>query len=117
MASITKAELLERVADEAGVSKSQAEGVLSAFFSACTTAATSGDKVSWPGFGSFSASHRGARTGRNPRTGEPVSIAASTGMKFTASSTLKTALNAKKGGGAKKASAKKAPAKKAAKKR
>jgi len=106
VASITKAELLDRVADTAGVTKVQAEGVLGAFFETCTSAARSGDKVAWPGFGSFSGSARAARTGRNPRTGAPVKIPASTAMKFSASSTLKQALNAKK-----------APAKKAAKKR
>ena len=97
MASITKAELLDRVADSAGVTKSQAESVLGAFFEAATAAARDGDKVSWPGFGSFSGSARAARTGRNPRTGEPVKIAVSTAMKFSSSSTLKEALNAKKG--------------------
>jgi DNA-binding protein HU-beta len=55
-----------------------------------------GDKVAWPGFGSFSTTKRPARTGRNPQTGAPVKIAASTAMKFTASSTLKSTLNGKK---------------------
>ena len=55
-----------------------------------------GDKVAWPGFGSFSTTKRPARTGRNPQTGAPVDIAASTAMKFTASSTLKSTLNGKK---------------------
>jgi DNA-binding protein HU-beta len=95
VASITKAELLDQVAEAAGVTKTQAESVLGAFFEAATSAARSGDKVAWPGFGSFSGSHRAARTGRNPRTGDPVKIAASLAMKFTSSSTLKTALNTK----------------------
>ena len=55
--------------------------------------AKKGDKVAWPGFGSFSTTKRPARTGRNPQTGAPVKIAASTAMKFSASSTLKSALN------------------------
>jgi DNA-binding protein HU-beta len=58
--------------------------------------AKKGDKVAWPGFGSFSASNRAARTGRNPQTGEPVKIAASTALRFSSSATLKTALNPKR---------------------
>lgn len=103
MATMTKAELLEQVSSSAGVSRSQAESVLSEFFSTVTQAAKRGDKAGWPGFGSFSAAKRGARTGRNPRTGEPVKIAASTAMKFSASSTLRTEMNSKKA--AKKATA------------
>ena len=61
-----------------------------------TASAKKGDKVGWPGFGTFSTSKSAARTGRNPQTGEPVKIAASTRLKFTASSTLKAALNPKK---------------------
>jgi DNA-binding protein HU-beta len=94
VASITKSELLDRVASAAGTTKSAAEDVLGAFFDAVTASVKSGDKVAWPGFGSFSASSRAARTGRNPRTGEPVPIRASTAMKFTASSALKDSLNA-----------------------
>ncbi len=93
MASITKAELLDRVADEAGVTKSQAESVLNAFFETCTTAARSGDKVAWPGFGSFSGSARAARTGRNPRTGEALDIKAARLPKFRAGKALKDAIN------------------------
>lgn len=93
VANITKAELLDKVAGSAGVSKSEAEAVLEAFFEAATAAAKGGDKVAWPGFGSFSGSARSARTGRNPQTGAPVAIKASTAMKFTSSATLKQALN------------------------
>jgi DNA-binding protein HU-beta len=92
---MTKAELIDAVAGEAGVSKADAEKTLDAFFDLVVAAATKGDKVAWPGFGSFSASQRAARDGRNPQTGEPLKIAASTTMKFTASSTLKAALNPK----------------------
>ena len=89
----TKSELLSAVADDAGVSKVDAESVLAAFFSTATTAARAGNKVSWAGFGSFSPTHRAARMGRNPRTGEPVQIKASTAMKFSAAKGLKEALN------------------------
>lgn len=104
MAAITKADLLDRVAGDAGVSKADAERVLDSFFGTVVGAAKSGEEVAWPGFGKFGASHRGARTGRNPQTGATINIAASTGMKFSASSTLKSELNTK---GKKKAATKK----------
>ena len=93
---MTKTELIDAVAGEAGVSKADAERVIGAFFETVVKTAKAGDKVAWPGFGSFSTSKSTARTGRNPQTGEPVKIAASTRMKFTSSSTLKAALNPKK---------------------
>jgi DNA-binding protein HU-beta len=93
---MTKAELLDAVAKRADVSKADAERVVDAFFDEVVSAAKSGDKVAWPGFGSFSTSNRAARTGRNPQTGAEVKIAASTAMKFTASSALKQTLNPKK---------------------
>ncbi len=91
----TKAELIDAVADAAGVSKADAERTLGAFFDHVVASTKSGEKVAWPGFGSFSTTQRSARTGRNPQTGAPVQIKASTAMKFTASSTLKSALNGK----------------------
>ena len=89
----TKAELIDAVANAAGVSKADAERTLGAFFDFVVKTTKKGDKVAWPGFGSFSTTKRSARTGRNPQTGDKVKIAASTVMKFTASSTLKAALN------------------------
>src|SRR3954465_10727704 len=93
---MTKAELIEAVRRSAGVSKADAEKALGAFFDHVVSAAKQGDKVGWPGFGSFSTSPSAARAGRNPQTGAAVKIAASTRMKFTASSTLKQSLNTKK---------------------
>jgi DNA-binding protein HU-beta len=91
---MTKAELIDAVATSAGVSKADAERTVQAFFDTVLETTKSGeDKVAWAGFGSFSTNTRPARTGRNPQTGEPVEIAASKVMKFTASSTLKSALN------------------------
>lgn len=92
----TKAEMIDAVADAAGVSKADAERTLGAFFDHVVSETKSGDSVSWPGFGKFSTTERSARTGRNPQTGEPVQIAASTAMKFSSSSALKDALNGKK---------------------
>jgi len=89
----TKAEMISDVAEAAGVSKSDAENVLGAFFDHVTATAMAGGDVSWPGFGKFSTTQRSARTGRNPQTGAPVDIPASTAMKFSASSALKATLN------------------------
>jgi DNA-binding protein HU-beta len=117
-APVNKSDLIDTVANATDVAKGQVESVLSAFFDTLTTGVKGGDKVSWPGFGSFSMTQRQARMGRNLRTGAPMKIAASKAMKFTSSSVLKEAMNskggsAKKAGPAKKASAKKAPAKRA----
>jgi DNA-binding protein HU-beta len=89
----TKAEMIDAVADAAGVSKADAERTLGAFFDHVVSATKAGGKVAWPGFGAFSTTQRAAREGRNPQTGAPVQIKASTAMKFSASSTLKNTLN------------------------
>jgi DNA-binding protein HU-beta len=90
---MTKGELVDAVAEAAGVSKADAERTISAYWDTVVGAVKEDGKTSWPGIGSFSASHRAARMGRNPQTGDPVQIKASTAMKFTASSTLKAELN------------------------
>ena len=93
---MTKAELIEAVATKAGTTKADTEKVLGAFFDQVVAGTKKGDKVAWPGFGSFSTSKSAARTGRNPQTGAAVKIPATTRLKFTASSTVKTALNPKR---------------------
>src|SRR6188768_301226 len=93
---MTKAELVENVAKSANVSKADAERTIAAFCDLVVAGAKKGDKVAWPGFGSFSTSKRAARTGRNPQTGEPVKIAASTALRFSPSATVKSALNPKR---------------------
>jgi DNA-binding protein HU-beta len=93
---MTKAELIDAVSSKAGVSKADAERTVGAFFDQVLASTKKGDKVAWPGFGSFSTGKRAARVGRNPQTGAAVKIKASTTMKFTASSTLKAALNPSK---------------------
>ena len=70
----TKAELIDGVASAAGVTKADAERTIVAFFDQIVTRAKKGEKVAWPGFGSFSTLNRAARTGRNPRTGEQVEV-------------------------------------------
>ena len=93
--NMTKSELIDAVAAAADVSKSDAEKTIGAFFDTVVAETKKGNKVAWPGFGAFSTTKRAARTGRNPQTGAPVNIAASTAMKFSASSTLKSTLNGK----------------------
>ena len=89
---MTKAELIEGVAKSAGVSKADAERTIGAFFDHVVASAKKGDKVAWPGFGSFSASQRAARTGRNPQTGEPIKIKASKKIAFRPAKELKEAV-------------------------
>jgi DNA-binding protein HU-beta len=92
---MTKAELIAEVATKAGTTQGDAERAVDAFFSVVVASAKKGEKVAWPGFGSFSTTQRAARTGRNPQTGAPVDVPASTAMKFSASSALKAELNPK----------------------
>jgi len=90
---MTKAELIDAVAQQADVSKADAERVVAAFFGVVVSTTQKGEKVAWPGFGSFSTTLRKERTGRNPQTGATVLVPASTAMKFSSSSTLKAELN------------------------
>ena len=90
---MNKSELVDKVRDAADLSGAQAQKAVDAFLDSVTNAVASGDKVQLPGFGSWSSSDRKARTGRNPRTGEPVQIAASKGVKFTAGAGFKSAVN------------------------
>jgi DNA-binding protein HU-beta len=90
---MTKAELVAAVADRSGTDQATTERVVGALFDTVTSVLQQGDKVAWPGFGAFSASSRQARQGRNPSTGEMISIPASTAAKFSAATALKSALN------------------------
>ena len=92
-ASVNKSELVDSISEGSGLSKADAERALNALIDAVQNAVANDDKVTLPGFGSFSRSSRAARTGRNPRTGEPVQIAASKGVKFSAGAAFKSAVN------------------------
>ena len=85
---MTKAELVAKIASEAGITKSQAEKVIDGFVSAVSAALSGGDKISLAGFGTFSVGSRSQREGRNPRTGEKIKIPASKAVKFKAGKTL-----------------------------
>jgi len=105
---MTKAELVAKIADGAGLTKVQSEKALNSFIDATTNAIKAGDKVTLLGFGTFSAVTRAARIGRNPQTGKELKIAAKTNGKFAPGKALKD-LKAKPVKAAPKA---KAPAKK-----
>ena len=74
---MTKNEFVDQVADRAGLSKKDAAAAVDAFLETVEGALTRGGEVSFSGFGKFSVSHRSAREGRNPATGERIQIAAS----------------------------------------
>ena len=89
---MNKQELVDQIADGAGISKKDAEAALTAMLETVEGAVSRGDKVTIPGFGAWSRTDRKARMGRNPRTGEPVQIAASKGVKFTVGANFKSAV-------------------------
>ncbi len=93
---MNKAELIDHVATTTGSGKKDAEEAVEAVLSGITSTIKAGEEVALFGFGKFSPKANAARTGRNPQTGEPVKIAASTALRFSPSSTLKTALNPKR---------------------
>jgi DNA-binding protein HU-beta len=89
---MTKSDFVDKVAGEAGLSKKDAGAAVDAVISTIENALKSGDEVSFTGFGKFHVAKRGAREGRNPRTGETMQIAASNVPRFTAGSGLKKAV-------------------------
>jgi DNA-binding protein HU-beta len=89
---MTKSDLIERLAGKADLTRPRAEELLDFLLNDVTEALKKGDKVNISGFGTFTVSNRKARTGRNPKTGEPIEIPASRSAKFKAGKTLKEAL-------------------------
>ena len=85
---MNKAELIDAMASDAGLSKADSKKALDAFVTAVTGALKNGDRISLVGFGSFSVSTREARTGRNPQTGKEIQIAAKKVVKFKGGSEL-----------------------------
>lgn len=89
---MTKAELVDKIAEQTGVSKSDVEKVLKGFEECVTqVVSTSDDKVTLPGFISFERVQRAARTGRNPQTGETMQVPATKAVKVSAGAALKRA--------------------------
>ncbi len=89
---MTKADLIDAIADGAGISKAAAAKAIDSLISGVTKTLKKGNKVTLVGFGTFSVSKRKARKGRNPRTGEEIKIPASKIPKFSAGKAFKQAI-------------------------
>jgi len=90
---MTKSELIDAIAEKAGLNKADASKALAAALESITDALQTGEKISLIGFGTFSVSPRAARTGKNPQTGETIAIPASNAAKFKPGQKLKDAVN------------------------
>ena len=94
---MNKSELVDALADSTGMTKADAARAVDALFATdsgiLAGALNRGDRVQITGFGTFEAKHRKARTGRNPRTGQTIQIAASKTPAFRAGKGLKDAIN------------------------
>lgn len=90
---MNKNDLISAVADSSGLTKGDSSKAVEAVFEAISGALKGGDEVRLVGFGTFSVAKRKASTGRNPRTGEPMQIKASSQPKFKAGKGLKDAVN------------------------
>ncbi|MCQ2218035.1 MAG: HU family DNA-binding protein [Paludibacteraceae bacterium] len=90
---MNKAELINAIAEESGLSKVDSKKALDAFIKATTAALKGGDKISLVGFGSFAVSERGERQGINPATKQPITIAAKKTVKFKAGAELNDEIN------------------------
>ena len=90
---MNKQELIATVADTAGLQRGDAVKAVEAVFDAISVSLKKGDEVRLVGFGTFSVTKRKASTGRNPRTGEPMTIKASSQPKFKAGKLLKDSVN------------------------
>lgn len=90
---MNKSELIDTISAEADISKAAADRALNSMIAAVTRAVTKGDRVTLVGFGTFYSSKRAARTGKNPRTGEKIKIAAATVPKFSAGAAFKESVN------------------------
>jgi DNA-binding protein HU-beta len=90
---VNKTELVAVVAQKAGLTKADAAKAVDGILEAVTETLTAKEEVRIAGFGTFSVAHRKATTGRNPRTGEELQIAASYLPKFKAGKTLKDSVN------------------------
>lgn len=89
---MNKSELIDAIAESAGLTKAQSGKALDAAVEAIANALKAGDEVTLVGFGSFYVADREERTGRNPRTGETIKIAAAKQPKFRAGKSLKDAV-------------------------
>ncbi|RYD98778.1 MAG: HU family DNA-binding protein [Sphingobacteriales bacterium] len=93
---MNKAELIDKISKDAGITKVQANEALDAFTSGVIAALKGGDKVTLVGFGTFTVSERSARNGRNPQTGAVIKIKARKVPKFKAGKEFATKIGGKK---------------------
>ena len=93
---MNKADLVEAIANATDLSKSKTDEVVGAMVATIIKAVAKGDSVQLVGFGTFGSGKRAARTGRNPRTGESIKIAAAKTVKFTAGKAFKEAVKKKR---------------------
>ena len=93
---MNKKEFVDQVADKTGLSKTQADKAVNAVFESLIEALKKKDSIAFLGFGSFSVKRQAARQGRNPQTGDAITITARNAPAFKASQALKDALNKKK---------------------
>jgi DNA-binding protein HU-beta len=93
---MNKAELIDKISADAGITKAQANEAIDSFTSAVIATLKKGDRVSLVGFGTFSVSARAARNGRNPQTGATIKIKASKVPKFKAGKGFSESINKKK---------------------
>ncbi len=91
-----KADVINTIAEQAGISKKEAAAAFDAFVSYIADACQNGERCAVPGLGSFHVTERKAREGRNPRTKEPINIPASKNVRFKAGKDLRDLLNAPK---------------------
>jgi len=91
--SLNKTDLINTISDDTGLTKADAEKALSAALQGIQNGLQINKKVTLVGFGTFSLSHRNARKGRNPQTGNEINIPASNAVKFKAGTTLKKSVN------------------------
>ena len=92
---MNKNEFVDQLANNAGMPKKDAERFLNSFVNTATTALNNGEKIQLVGFGTFEVKERAERKGRNPKTGEEITIPASKNPSFKAGKALKDSVNSK----------------------
>lgn len=90
---MNKSELTDKIADKAGLTKAQASAAIDAVFATIMDTVAAGDTATFVGFGTFKRAERAARTGKNPKTGEALQIAASKTAKFAPGAAFKKKVN------------------------
>jgi DNA-binding protein HU-beta len=93
-----KGDVINEIAEQAGISKKEAAAAFDAFVNHISSSCQRGDRCAIPGLGSFAVSQRKAREGRNPRTNEKIMIPASKNIRFKAGKDLREAVNSKRKG-------------------